>query len=199
MSPKSKVQSTKSAGGNIVLGVTGSIAAYKAADLTSRLTRQGASVHAVMTADALRFITPLAFKTLSRHPVVTDLYDEEEGWKPTHIRLADEADLLLIAPATANTIAKIALGIADDALSCIALALNPHAKILAVPAMNGKMWLHPATQQNVATLKARGVVFIGPEEGMLSCGYEGLGRLWDVEKIAVRALELLMQRSKIHV
>ena len=199
MSPKSKVQSPKPAGGNLVLGVTGSIAAYKAADLTSRLTRQGASVHAVMTADALRFITPLAFKTLSRHPVVTDLYDEEEGWKPTHIRLADEADLLLIAPATANTIAKIALGIADDALSCIALALNPRAKILVAPAMNGKMWLHPATQQNVATLKSRGVAFIGPEEGMLSCGYEGLGRLWDVEKIAGRALELLMQRSKIHV
>ena len=96
----------------IVLGVTGSIAAFKAADLASRLTRQGASVNVVMTADALRFITPLAFKTLSRHPVVTDLYDEEEGWKPTHIRLADEADLLLIAPATANNMAKLACGIA---------------------------------------------------------------------------------------
>ena len=199
MSSKPKAQSPKSAGGNIVLGVTGSIAAYKAADLTSRLVREGADVQVVMTADAMRFITPLAFKTLSRYPVVTDLYDEEEGWKPTHIRLADEADLLLIAPATANTIAKIALGIADDALSCIALALNPQAKILVAPAMNGKMWLHPATQQNVATLKVLGVVFIGPEEGMLSCGYEGLGRLWDVEKIAGRALELLVQRSKIHV
>ena len=91
-----------SAGKNVVLGVTGSIAAYKAADLASRLTKQGAAVRVVMTADALRFITPLAFKTLSRNPVVTDLYDEEEGWKPTHIRLADEADLLLIAPATAH-------------------------------------------------------------------------------------------------
>jgi phosphopantothenoylcysteine synthetase/decarboxylase len=144
-----------------------------------------------MTADALRFITALPFKTLSRHPVITDLYDEEEGWKPTHIRLADEADLLLIAPATANTIAKLALGIADDALSCIALALNPNAKILFAPAMNGKMWLHPATQQNVATLKSRGADFIGPEEGLLSCGYEGLGRLWPVDKVAQRALELL--------
>jgi len=177
---------------NIVLGVTGSIAAYKAADLTSHLSKQGANVNVVMTADALRFITPLAFKTLSRHPVVSDLYDEEEGWKPTHIRLADEADLLLIAPATANTIAKLAHGIADDALSCIALALNPQGKVLMAPAMNGKMWLHPATQQNVAALKARGVEFIGPEEGMLSCGYEGLGRLWEVEKIAARALELLV-------
>src|SRR5256714_8350567 len=155
-------------GRNIVLGVTGSIAAYKAADLTSLLAKEGCDVHVIMTADALQFITPLAFKTLSRHPVVTDLYDEEEGWKPTHIKLADEASLLLIAPATANTIAKLALGIADDALTCIALALNPQAKILIAPAMNGKMWLHPATQQNVATLKARGVGFIG-QIGRASC------------------------------
>src|SRR6266487_6602024 len=173
-----------SAGKNIVLGVSGSIAAYKAADLTSHLCKHGANVNVVMTADALRFITPLAFKTLSRHPVVTDLYDEEEGWKPTHIKLADEADLLLVAPATANAIAKLALGLANDALSCVALALNPRAKLLVAPAMNGKMWLHPATQQNVNTLKVRGVEFIGPDEGLLSCGYEGLGRLWPVDRIA---------------
>jgi phosphopantothenoylcysteine decarboxylase len=176
---------------NIVLGVTGSIAAYKAADLTSQLTKQGCAVRVVMTGDALRFITPLAFKTLSRHPVVTDLYDEEEGWKPTHIKLADEADLLLVAPATANVLAKLAHGLADDALTCIALALNPKARLLLAPAMNGKMWLHPATQQNVATLKSRGAEFIGPEEGMLSCGYEGLGRLWPVEAVARRAVELV--------
>src|SRR5204863_5893422 len=141
------------AGKNIVLGVTGSIAAYKAADLTSKLVKGGASVNVVMTADAQKFITPLPFKTLSRNPVITDLYDEEEGWKPTHIRLADETDLLLIAPATANLLAKLALGVADDALSCIALALNPSARILIAPAMNGKMWLHPATQGHVQTLK----------------------------------------------
>src|SRR6185503_7392483 len=174
---------------NIVLGVTGSIAAHRAADLTSLLTKQGWAVHVVMTADAQKFITPLPFKTLSRSPVVTDLYDEEEGWKPAHIRLADEADLLLIAPATANTIAKLAHGLADDALGCIALALNPKAKILVAPAMNGKMWLHPATQQNVAVLKDRGAEFIGPEKGMLSCGYEGIGRLWPVDQVAARALE----------
>src|SRR5215472_4740800 len=127
---------------NIVLGVTGSIAAYKAVELTSQLTKQGCEVRVVLTEDALRFITPLVFKTLSRHPVVTDLYDEEEGWKPTHIEMADEADLLLVAPATANTIAKLALGLANDALSCIALALNPQARTLIAPAMNGKMWLH---------------------------------------------------------
>ncbi len=178
----------------VILGVTGSIAAYKAAELTSLLVKQGCDVHVVMTADALQFITPLAFKTLSRHPVITGLYDEEEGWKPTHISLADEADLLLIAPATANTIAKLALGLANDALSCIALALNPKASTLIAPAMNGKMWLHPATQKNVETLKTSGVEFIGPEEGLLSCGYEGLGRLWPVDKVAVRAMELLKKK-----
>ena len=175
----------------IILGVTGSIAAHKAADLASLLTKQDHDVRVVMTADALRFITPLPFKTLSRHPVVTDLYDEEEGWKPSHISLADEAALLLIAPATANILAKLAHGLADDALSCIALALNPAAKLLVAPAMNGKMWQHPATQQNVATLKSRGVEFAGPDTGLLSCGYEGLGRLSAVEQIAQRALELL--------
>src|SRR6266436_6871509 len=133
------------AGKKIILGVTGSISAHKAVDIASSLTKQGCDVNVVMTADALHFITPLAFKTLSRHPVITDLYDEDEGWKPTHIELADEADLLLIAPATANTIAKMALGLANDALSCVALALNPQARILIAPAMNGKMWLHPAT------------------------------------------------------
>ena len=176
---------------NIVLGVTGSIAAHKAVDLASLLTKQGATVHVVMTADALHFVTAVPFKTLSRNPVVTDLYDDTEGWQPTHIKLADEADLLLIAPATANTVAKLAHGIADDALSCIALALNPKAKLLLAPAMNGKMWMHPATQANVATLQNRGAEFIGPEEGLLSCGYEGIGRLWPVEKVAQRVRELL--------
>jgi len=175
----------------VILGVTGSIAAYKAVDLTSQLTQQGCEVRVVMTADAQKFITPICFKTLSRQPVVTGLYDEEEGWQPTHIKLADEADLLLIAPATANIIAKLANGIADDALTCIALALNPRAKLILAPAMNGQMWLHPATQQNVAVLKKRGAQFIGPEKGLLSCGYEGMGRLWPVGKIAERVLALL--------
>lgn len=183
---------TPGAGRKIILGVTGSIAAYKAADLASQLTKAGCDLHVVMTADALRFITPLAFKTLSRNPVVTDLYDEEEGWKPAHIKLADEAGLLLIAPATANTIAKLAQGLANDALSCIALALNPRARLLIAPAMNGNMWQHPATRGNVKLLQQRGAEFIGPESGMLSCGYEGLGRLWPVEQIASRALELIV-------
>jgi len=173
-----------------VLGVTGSIAAHKAVDIASQLTKAGHDIHVVMTADAQRFITPLPFKTLSRHPVVTDLYDEEEGWKPTHITLADSADLLLIAPATANIIAKLAHGLADDALSCIALALNPTAKLIIAPAMNGKMWQHPATQQNLATLKSRGADIVGPDAGMLSCGYEGVGRLETVDEIVKRVLGL---------
>ena len=175
----------------IVLGVTGSIAAHKAADLASLLTKAKYDVRVVMTADAQRFITPLPFKTLTRNPVVTDLYDEDEGGKPAHIALADAADLLVVAPATANVIAKLAHGLADDALSCIALALNPQAKILIAPAMNGKMWRHAATQANVKALKQRGAEFIGPDAGMLSCGYEGVGRLWPVEQIAKRVLKLL--------
>lgn len=173
----------------IVLGVGGSIAAYKAADLTSRLAKRGHDVRVVMTANATEFITPLTFQTLSRHPVTTSVFDEKQSWHPGHIDLADRAALLLVAPATANLLAKLAHGLADDALTSIALATR--APLLIAPAMNGKMWLHPATQQNVATLRARGVVFIGPEEGLLACGYEGIGRLWNVEEIAARAEEML--------
>jgi phosphopantothenoylcysteine decarboxylase len=175
----------------IVLGVTGSIAAHRAVDLASTLTKAGCAVRVVMTAEAQRFVTAVPFKTLSRHPVVTDLYDEVEGWQPAHIRLADEADLLLIAPATAHCLAKLAQGMADDALTCIALALRPEARLLIAPAMNGKMWLHPATQRNAEILRGRGAEFLGPEEGILACGYEGIGRLWPVEAIAVRALALV--------
>lgn len=174
---------------NIVLGVTGSIAAYKAADLVSRLTKSGHEVHVVMTKDAQEFITPLTLQTLSRQPVTTDLYDEKADWHPGHIELADNADLLVVAPATANTIAKFANGIADDTLGAIHLAAL--APLLIAPAMNGKMWKHPATQKNVETLRERGADFIGPEEGLLACGYEGIGRLWPVDGIEERIETLL--------
>lgn len=174
---------------NIVLGVTGSIAAYKAADLVSRLTKSGHEVHVVMTKDAQEFITPLTLQTLSRQPVTTDLYDEKADWHPGHIELADNADLLVVAPATANTIAKFANGIADDTLGAIHLAAL--APLLIAPAMNGKMWKHPATQKNVETLRDRGAEFIGPEEGLLACGYEGIGRLWPVDGIEERIETLL--------
>ena len=173
----------------IVLGVCGSIAAHRAVDLCSLLVKGGAEVNVVMTADTQRFVMPMPFKTISRNPVVTDLFDDEEGWRPTHIRLAEEASLLLIAPCTANVLAKLANGQADDALSCIALALQADARLLIAPAMNGRMWGHPATQDNVATLVNRGAEFIGPAEGQLACGYEGLGRLWEIDVIANQALQ----------
>jgi phosphopantothenoylcysteine decarboxylase/phosphopantothenate--cysteine ligase len=173
----------------IVLGVTGSIAAYKAADLTSLLVKKGHDVHVVMTESARRFITPLTLQTLSKHPVTTDVFDEQEGWCPGHIELADRADLLLIAPASAAALARLACGLADDAITCIALATR--APVVIAPAMNGKMWSHPATAQNTETLRTRGVHFIGPDEGLLACGYEGAGRLWPVDDIAAQADEIL--------
>lgn len=165
----------------VILGITGSIAAYKSADLASRLRKHGHTVFAVMTRSATEFITPLTLQTLTRNPVSIHVFDEKQTWHPGHIDLADRADLLLIAPATANILAKLAHGIADDALTSIALATR--APLMIAPAMNGKMWEHPATVENVATLTRRGAQFIGPEAGMLACGYEGLGRLWPVESI----------------
>jgi phosphopantothenoylcysteine decarboxylase len=179
----------------IVLGVTGSIAAYKSAELASLLVKQGHEVFVVMTKDATEFISPLTLQTLSKNPVTTSFYDEKENWRPGHIDLADRANLLLIAPATAHIIAELAHGLADHPLAAIALATC--TPLLIAPAMNGKMWQHHATQENVEKLKTRGVEFIGPEEGMLACGYEGLGRLWKVNDIAFRAEFLLSRHDKL--
>ena len=179
----------------IVLGVTGSIAAYKSAELASLLVKQGHNVFVVMTDDAAQFITPLTLQTLSKNPVMTTFFDEKESWRPGHIELADRANLLLIAPATAHIIAELAHGLAHHPLAAIALATR--APILLAPAMNGKMWLHAATVENVDKLKSRGVEFIGPEEGMLACGYEGIGRLWKVEDIAFRAEFLLARQQNL--
>jgi phosphopantothenoylcysteine decarboxylase/phosphopantothenate--cysteine ligase len=179
----------------VVLGVTGSIAAYKSAELASLLVKQGHEVFVVMTHDATEFISPLTLQTLSKNPVMTSFYDEKENWRPGHIDLADRANLLLVAPATAHIIAELAQGLAGHPLAAIALATR--APILIAPAMNGKMWQHHATQENVEKLKARGIEFIGPEEGMLACGYEGLGRLWKVNDIAFRAEFLLSRHDKL--
>lgn len=179
----------------VVLGVTGSIAAYKSAELASLLVKQGHDVFVAMTRDAIEFITPLTLQTLSKNPVTTSFFDEKESWRPGHIDLADRANLLLIAPATANVIAELANGLAGHPLAAIALATR--AQILIAPAMNGKMWEHPATQENVATLKARDAEFIGPEAGMLACGYEGVGRLWKVDEIAFRAEFLLARQDNL--
>lgn len=182
-------------GKTIVLGVTGSIAAYKAAELTSLLVKQGHEVFVVMTQDATEFITPLTLQTLSKNPVMTSFYDEKENWRPGHIELADRANLLLVAPATAHFIAELAHGLAGHPLAAIALATR--AQILVAPAMNGKMWENAATRANVEKLKKRNVEFIGPEEGMLACGYEGLGRLWKVNDIAFRAEFLLARQDNL--
>jgi len=172
---------TALSGRTIILGVTGSIAAFKAADLTSRLTEAGAAVYPVLTANAARFISPLTLQTLARNPVATDLWQEEKDWQPGHIDLADRADLLLVAPATAHCLALFAQGLAPDLLSSIHLATL--APVMLAPAMNGKMLEHPATQSNIHTLTERGYRFIQPDAGMLACGYEGKGKLAPVDRI----------------
>lgn len=171
---------------NIVLGITGSIAAYKAAELASQLVKAGHEVHVVMTRAATEFITPLTLQVLTRRPVLVSLEDEKQSWKPGHIELADNADLFVVAPASADVIGNFANGLAPDPLSSIYLALPRTTPVLVAPAMNGKMWLHPATQRNVARLKEDGCQFVEPAEGLLACGYEGVGRLAPVEEILAR-------------
>lgn len=168
---------------NIVLGISGSIAAYKSADLASQLVKIGHEVHVVMTRAATEFITPLTLQTLTRQPVLVTLEDEKQSWKPGHIELADGADLFVVAPASANVLGNFGNGLAPDPLASIYLALPRTTPVLLAPAMNGKMWLHPATQRNVATLRGDGCEFIGPAEGDLACGYQGIGRLAPVEEI----------------
>ncbi len=168
---------------NVVLGITGSIAAYKAADLASQLVKRGHQVHAVMTRAAAEFITPLTLQTLTRQPVLMSLEDEKQSWKPGHIQLADSADIFVVAPASADALGNFANGLAPDSLSSIYLALPRATPVLLAPAMNGKMWQHPATQRNIERLAADGCGFVGPAEGDLACGYEGIGRLAPVEDI----------------
>jgi len=170
----------------IVLGISGSIAAYKAADLASQLVKAGHEVHAVMTRSATEFITPLTLQVLTRNPVLVTLEDEKQSWKPGHIDLADRADLFLVAPASANLLGEFAHGLAPDSLTSIYLALPRTTRVLIAPAMNGKMWLHPATQRNVAQLKADGCEFVEPDTGDLACGYQGIGRLAPVEDILAK-------------
>jgi phosphopantothenoylcysteine decarboxylase/phosphopantothenoylcysteine decarboxylase/phosphopantothenate--cysteine ligase len=173
----------------IILGITGSIAAYKAADLASQLVKAEHDVHAVMTQSACEFITPLTLQTLTRNPVLVSLEDEKHSWKPGHIELADTAELFLIAPASANTLALLANGLAPDPLTSIYLALPRDTPVIIAPAMNGKMWLHPATQRNLEQLKQDGCQFIEPATGDLACGYQGIGRLAEISDIlaAVRS------------
>ena len=166
---------------NVVLGVTGSIAAYKACELVRLLVKRGDDVHVVMTEHARAFVTPLTFQTLSRNPVEVDQFAQPSGWVPGHISLAEWADLVVVAPATANTIAKMAHGIADDLLSSTLLATK--APVVVAPAMNTGMWENPATQANIAALAARGVRVVQPGTGDLACGTEGAGRMAEPAEI----------------
>ncbi|NOU68298.1 bifunctional phosphopantothenoylcysteine decarboxylase/phosphopantothenate--cysteine ligase CoaBC [Paenibacillus sp. LMG 31461] len=179
-------------GKTIVLGVCGGIAAYKAAALTSKLTQAGAVVRVIMTRSAVQFVAPLTFQTLSRHHVFVDTFDEKDPAVVSHINLADSADLVLIAPATANMIGKLALGLGDDMLSTTLLATM--APIWVAPAMNVHMYANPAVQTNMETLLRRGVRFIEPGEGQLACGYVGKGRLAEPEEIFA-AVERHFQRE----
>lgn len=176
----------------IVLGVTGSIAAYKSAEVVSRLKKLHATIHVVMTDAATQLIAPLTLQTLSEQPVSISLWSEKKDWIPGHIDLSDRADLLLVAPATANTIAKFANGIADNLLSSLYLATR--APVLIAPAMNVKMLEHPATQKNIETLRSRNVLFVEPATGMLACGYEGKGKLAPVDDIIKEATAILTSK-----
>lgn len=179
----------------IVLGVTGSIAAYKAADICSLLVKRNAEVHVVMTREAKEFITPMTLQTLSRHPVASDLWSEHTEFRCGHIDLADRADLLLVAPATAHTLACFAHGLAPDLLTSIYLATR--APVLLAPAMNGKMLEHPATQANLAILAQRERhALIEPATGMLACGYEGKGKLAPVETIEQAVLDFFAKSHR---
>ena len=166
-------------GKTLALGVTGTIASYKAADLTSELRKAGADVHVVMTESATQFISALTLGTLSRTPVLTSFW-EEEGWQPGHIELADKIDLFLVAPATANNWGNYANGLAPDLLGAIYLATKP---VMLAPAMNGKMYEHEAVQKNMEIIKGRGVEIIEPVVGELACGYEGIGKVAPLDEI----------------
>lgn len=147
-----------------------------------------------MTHAATEFITPLTLQTLTRQPVLVSLEDEKNSWKPGHIELADHAELFIAAPATANTLGCFANGLAPDSLTSIYLALPRNTPVLIAPAMNGKMWLHPATQRNLERLTADGCRFIGPAEGALACGYEGIGRMAEVDEI-LEAVDVIVESS----
>ena len=174
----------------VVLGVTGSIAAYKAAELVRLMIKAGWSVHVVMTEAATRFVTPLTFRTLSRNPVGVNAFDDPEDWMPGHISLAERADIVVVAPCTANVLAKLAHGMADDLLTATVLATR--APLLIAPAMNTGMWDHPATQANLTTVRARGTGVVEAAAGELACGTTGPGRMAEPEAVLEAARRMIL-------
>lgn len=173
----------------VVVGVTGGVAAFKAAHLVTGLRKLGAEVHAVMTAAAAQFVSPLTFRALSQHPVVTDMWDAQTPYDEPHVALGERASLLVIAPATAHTLAKLALGLADDVVCATALATR--APVLVAPAMSDAMYEHPTTQEHLQTLRRRGVRIIGPVVGWLASGKEAIGRMAEPDAIIEEILAIL--------
>jgi phosphopantothenoylcysteine decarboxylase/phosphopantothenate--cysteine ligase len=178
----------------ILIGITGGIAAYKICELIRKFKKNGANVKVVCTPNALNFVTKLTLQNLSQNEVYVEEF-EIKHWKPEHISLADEADIMVIAPATANTISKIAKGFADNLLTSIACAFSK--KIILAPAMNCNMWNNPTIQENLKTLKSRGVEILEPESGFLACGYLGKGRLCSIDKIFAKTVEELNYSQKL--
>ena len=177
----------------VALGITGCIAAYKAVEVLRGLQKRGADVRVVMTRHATEFVTPLTFQSISGFPVITEMFAPTDDPEIKHIQLAQSIDLLLVAPATANTLAKFANGIADDFLST--LYISSASPVVVAPAMNVEMWAHPATRENVRRLRERGVHFIDPEEGYLACKTVGAGRLADPDEIVRRSFEIIESRK----
>jgi len=170
----------------VVLGVTGSIAAFKAAHITSLLRQKGAGVHVIMTREAEAFVAPLTFQALSGRKVLRSLFDPPEAWDIEHVSLAEQADLVLIAPATANVIGKLAAGICDDLLTCVVTATR--APVFLAPAMNDGMYANTIVRDNIARLKRTGFEFLGPRSGRLACGSVGEGRMSEPEDIVAAVL-----------
>jgi phosphopantothenoylcysteine synthetase/decarboxylase len=186
---------------NVLLGVTGGVAAYKAVDLASKLIAAGAKVTPVMTENACRFVGPKSFEAVTCSAVFTDLWSPPEGHRIGHIALADWADIVVVAPATANIIGKIANGICDDLLSttvCACWPLIQSGAVLIAPAMNEKMWANPVVKKNVGTIRDMGIQLVGPVEGRLACGTKGLGRMSEPQEIleAIGKIESQIKRKK---
>jgi len=175
----------------VLLCVTGGIAAYKSAELASRLVQAGAGVTAAMTDAAREFLTPLTFQTLTARKVYTSLWQSAEDYSSQHISLTEAADLMILAPATADVIAKMACGLADDLVSTMALSAHDACGVLIAPAMNARMWSAPATVENMTRLRQRGVHVVGPVEGRLACGAVGPGRMAEPDEIFAAATEIL--------
>ncbi len=179
---------------NVIYGVTGSIAAFKAASIVSRLKSQDFDITVIMTKSSQNFINPLTFRTLSQNKVITDIFIDDNEYDPQHVSITDKADIVVIAPATANIIGKMASGIADDALTSIVMASN--VPVLIAPAMEERMYTNPITQRNIEILRKVGFKFVGPEKGRLASGKMGVGRMADIELIIQTIIEEVNAKSK---